>query len=314
MPMRLPARLRTGLDDIRHRRRLDTYVTFLLGLAVTGLGLSGVVDTRVVGSTVLAGVSFLVLNSVPQRQRPDTEAVLRDRSDYRTVAELLRHARDLRVYGPTAVHVLVNSAEIRREILDRGGRCRVVVQAPDPAQLRMTALQLDSSMDLELTLRQSLSVLRRLGEHPGFAYRLMPFNPGFSLLVVNADAPDGYVIVETHGFQDESIADRMHIRITKAESARWFAYWTARFEALWEAASEDPGTGSEPGANGAGAGTGGGTGAGAGGVAGAGASGGTTAGAGTGASGDGGPGTDVGAGSVRPPHDPQGPLAAGRPE
>ncbi|MCQ9181276.1 hypothetical protein KMT30_19950 [Streptomyces sp. IBSBF 2953] len=244
--MWLPARLRSGIDDIRRGRRLDTYATFLIGLAVTGLGLSGVVDATVVGSTVLAGVSFLVLHTVPQQPLHDTESVLRDRSDYRTVAELLRHARDLRVYGPTALHVLVNSAEIRREILDRGGSCRVVVQAPDPGQLRMTALQLDSSMDLEVTLRQSLSVLRRLADRPGFAHRLLPFNPGFSLLVVNADAPDGYVIVETHGFQDDSIADRMHIQIAKAESSRWFGYWTARFEALWEAAAEDPGAAHGP--------------------------------------------------------------------
>jgi hypothetical protein len=67
-------------------------------------------------------------------------------------------------------------------------------------------------------------------------------NPGFSLVIVNADDPGGYVIFESHGFKDDNIADRMHIVIHRADSPRWFTYWVTRFEAMWNNA-EPPSAG-----------------------------------------------------------------------
>jgi hypothetical protein len=59
-------------------------------------------------------------------------------------------------------------------------------------------------------------------------------------VVVNPRQRGGRLIVEFHGFQDESISDRMHVEIRRSESTHWFDYWTGRFEAIW-AASRDPG-------------------------------------------------------------------------
>ena len=113
---------------------------------------------------------------------------------------------------------------------------RVLVQAPDQHSLHLTSLQLDDNLDLQRTLHNSLAILDRLSSHPGFSYRRLPLNPGFSLVIVNADDSNGYVIFESHGFKDENIADRMHIVISRSDSPRWFTYWVSRFEAMWNAA------------------------------------------------------------------------------
>ena len=68
--------------------------------------------------------------------------------------------------------------------------------------------------------------------------RLLATNPGFSLVVLDPGGVGGRLIVEFHGFQDDSIGDRMHVEIQRSQSLHWFEYWVGRFEAIWSAARE----------------------------------------------------------------------------
>jgi hypothetical protein len=69
-------------------------------------------------------------------------------------------------------------------------------------------------------LRASLATLSILGSSNGLQYRLLPFSPGFSLIVVDSRRKSGRVIVELHGFRDESITDRMHAEVPRSLSPR----------------------------------------------------------------------------------------------
>ncbi|SRR6266404_1987096 len=229
---------RRTLEDVQHGRHREAYALFLVGVALVVLGLAGIVDVQVLLSAVLLGLSFLVFHTTAEvsDRRPILDQVLRSRQDFGAFSKLLPEAHDLRIYGPTAVNVLVNSADIKRFVLASGGTVKVIVQGDDPALLAQSAIQLDDNLDLEHTLRNSVAILDKLAAAPGFNYRMLPVNPGFSLLVVNAEDSTGYVIFESHGFKDENIADRMHIVISRMDSPRWFSYWVARFDAMWEVA------------------------------------------------------------------------------
>jgi hypothetical protein len=137
------------------------------------------------------------------------------------------------------VNVLVNSADIKRFVINPGGKVRVIVQDPESTALAQTAAQLDDNLDLVRTLQSSLGILDKLANSPSFSYRKLSANPGFSLVIVNAVESDGYVIFESQGFKDDNIADRMHIVISRHDSPHWFAYWVSRFEAMWETAKEE---------------------------------------------------------------------------
>jgi hypothetical protein len=229
---------RRTVEDVRHGRHWEAYALFLVGVTIVVLGLAGVVGDSVLLSTCLLALSFLVFDTASDESdsRPVLDKLLRSRADFGAFSTLLPGVRDLRIYGPTAVHVLVNSADIKRFVLNSGGTVRVIVQDDDPAQLAQTAVQLDDNLDLRSTLRSSLAALDKLATQPGFSYRRLPVNPGFSLVIVNAGDPKGYVIFESHGFKDENIADRMHIVINRHESPRWFSYWLARFDVMWDTA------------------------------------------------------------------------------
>ena len=226
------------LEDLRHGQHLEAYALFLIGVGLAILGLIGIADATVMLGAILLALSFLVLHTTTEAsdRKPGLDQVILSRQDFGAFSKILPKARDLRIYGPTAVNVLVNSADIRRFVLSAGGSVRVIVQDDDPAVLSQSAIQLDDNFDLETTLRSSLATLEKLAALPGFEYRKLPVNPGFSLVIVNAADSDGFVIFESHGFKDENIADRMHIVISRYESPRWFHYWVERFDAMWKTA------------------------------------------------------------------------------
>lgn len=230
--------LRRALDDVRHGRHREAYALFLVGVTLVVLGLAGIADVTVLLSTILLAVSFLVFESAAEAsdRQPPLDQVLLSRQEFGAFSKLLPGTKDLRIYGPTAVNVLVNSADIKRFVLGSGGTVRVIVQDDDPAALSLSAIQLDDNLDLAQTLHSSLAILGKLAASPGFSYRKLPINPGFSLVIVNASDPGGYLIFESHGFKDDNISDRMHIVIRQRESQHWFGYWVARFESMWEIA------------------------------------------------------------------------------
>lgn len=235
---RAAGRFRHALDDIAHGHHREAYTLFLLGVALSAFGLSNMVSAQIMLSAILAALTFLVFETAVRTSAGTLrlEQVLANRDRFDSFGKMLPGVRDLRIYGPTAVSALTSAADIRRYVLRAGGQVRVLILADDPQALAAAAFQLDDNLDLGQTLRNSLVTAARLSSDPGFSYRQLPVNPGFSLIIVNADEPGGYVIFESHGFRDDNIADRMHIVITKADSPRWFAYWVSRFEAMWEAA------------------------------------------------------------------------------
>jgi hypothetical protein len=224
------------LAEIRNGRHREAYALFMVGVVLVLLGIVGLAAVSVLLSAILLALSFLVFHTAAEASdRPaPLEQVLRSRQDFGAFSKLLPGVRDLRIYGPTAVNVLVNSADIKRFVLETGGTVKVIVQDEAPAALALSAIQLDDNQDLGRTLHSSLAILAKLSAAPGFSFRKLAVNPGFSLMIVNAASPSGYVIFECQGFMDENIADRMHIVISRKESPHWFAYWVERFEAMWE--------------------------------------------------------------------------------
>lgn len=234
-------RSRRVLEHIRNGRHTEAYALFLIGVALGVLGLTGVVSSTVILSAVLLALSYLVFHTTIQGgdQKPALDQVLGGRPDLGSFSERLPGVRDLRIYGPTAANLLMHAADIRRFVLRTGGEVRVLVLSDSQPVETLAAIQLDDILDLEHNLRNSLAILRKLDGEPGFQCRQLPVNPGFGLLIVNANDPDGYVIFESHGFQDENIADRMHI-IIRRDSSRWFKYWVDRYEAMWRTAHPLP--------------------------------------------------------------------------
>jgi hypothetical protein len=229
------------IADLRNGQRREAYTIFSVGLVLTLLGLFGVASQSVLLSGILIAATFLVFQTAIQLDSAagTLELVLKNRDALGAFNAIIPDGGELWVYGPTAVNVLVNAPDIKAKVLSKGGRVRIVVQDPSSDAVRHTKNQLDDTLDFDHTLASSIATLRKMRAWGDCDYRLLACNPGFSLVVINPNRPDGFLILEMHGFSDDTITGRMHIRISRTDSLHWFDYWASRFNNLWQQGKND---------------------------------------------------------------------------
>lgn len=226
--------------DITSGRNLEGYVISAVAIV---LAIMGVLDDAIPDdwklAAILAAVGLLVFKTTtPEKQQADLDSVLMDRQSFSPFREFIHGAKELYIYGPSAVNVLRDAPDIKREVLDKGGNVRVLLQ--DPAEtcgMDILHRQLDKMFDLQDAIRTSLKTLDTMTtwRTPGkVEYGVIPYSPGFSLVVVDPDGRDGRLVIEFYGYQNELITERMHIVITRQQSQYWFEYWANQFEIMWQ--------------------------------------------------------------------------------
>lgn len=227
-------------SDIVAGRNIEAYVISVIAVI---LAIAGVVDDAIPTdwklAAILAALALLVFQTTrPEKQAADLDSVLHNRQAMGAFHDLIHGTRTLWIYGPSAINVLRDMPFIKREILDHGGKVRVMIQDPE-SQIGMQILhdQMDKTLDLEKSIQMSLDILANAARW-GVEYRLKDYNPGFSMVVIDPDKRNGRVIVEFLGFRNELITDRMHISISREQSQYWFDHWTKQYEALWDSARE----------------------------------------------------------------------------
>lgn len=243
--------LRRIKQDVLARRNLDTYTATCIAIVFAALGVVGdVVPETLKWSAVFAGLGMLLFRiTLPARPGRLADEIFADRSAYdlAPVQDLLTNATQVWIFAPSAINILSpqNCESIRKKILGRGdGDVRIVVLDPtNQAALDLAVKQLDKSLQYPVqdfrtalaTSVQQLATMSQWQEAGTFEYGYLDYNPGFSLVAVNPRRADGRVIVELHGFRNESTGSRMHFTLTRADSDRWFQYWTMQFEEIWNA-------------------------------------------------------------------------------
>ncbi len=236
------------LSDLSARRNIEVYVVSLVAIVLAVLGvIEDIVPDQVKTSAILAALALLVFHiSVPESGGGTLDDYLDDRSNFKPFPETLVGVRELWIYAPSAANILRgdNLDAVRNEVLShKSGQLRVLIQ--DPEQIDAVALlrkQLDDNVqyqvqdlpeEIDSTLRR-FEMIASWKMEGKFEYALMPFGPGFSLVILDAHKATGRVIVEVHGFHNESTNGRMHLTITRQDSERWFVYWVDQFERMWD--------------------------------------------------------------------------------
>jgi hypothetical protein len=227
------------IADILAGKNIEAYVIAAITVV---LAVIGVLDDAIPDdwklTAILAALALLVYNSTrPESDRIDLDTVLLDRQSFGAFQEVIRGSKTLWIYGPSAINVLRDAPHIKRQILDRGGEVRVIIQDIQADQgMDILSEQIDKTVDLQNSIRMSMDILKGMKNWGDMDYRLLSFTPGFSLVVVDPEGRDGKVIVEFFGFNNELITERMHVEIRRQHSQYWFGYWVKQYQMMWEAA------------------------------------------------------------------------------
>lgn len=239
---RISAALKRIWGDILAGRNLEAYVVTAIGIGLVALGILGTVNIELSLTVIIAALALLVFKSTtPDKLSLDIDAVLQDRDDFGPFRDTVRGRRQVWIYGPSSVNVLRETIE--REVLDKGGEVRVLLQDPASPAVDYLLDQLDERdprANLKRDLDYSIDVLKHIAAKVAgdkFQCRLLPYSPGFSMVIVDPDSHDGQIIVEFLGFRYEHVNQRMHITLRRAETPRWFDHWLAQYQRMWDAGS-----------------------------------------------------------------------------
>jgi hypothetical protein len=237
--------------DLRNREYIDAYsIAFVaIGLAILSL-VPDLVPDALKWAAVLGGVGLLVLRiTIPDTRVGNADELLNDRFafDKKPFADRVESASEVWVFAPTGINLLsVHNCELMRsKILAKPeGIVRIVILNPSNEQaVQLAVHQLDDSLDYPVqdfrhsltTTERQLRAMRSWKVGGSFDYKLLDYNPGFSLVAFDPTARNGRIIVEFHGFHNEATSSRMHIELTRQQSERWYAYWTEQFQHIWNA-------------------------------------------------------------------------------
>ncbi|WP_031166534.1 hypothetical protein [Streptosporangium roseum] len=246
--------LRRLIQDLRIRQNVDAHVVTIVVFAFAVVSIFGdVVPDQLKWAALLSGVGILVYRLTLPEERPEVSAsILGDRSAFDSVplSSALANARDVRIFAPSAVNLLsAHTCEtLRRTVLARaGGSVRVVILDPaEKAAVRMASKQLDDSVDFPIqrlpaaldSAVERLDLMSKWEVEGSFRYRLLPYSPGFSIVLIDPDSSKGRAIVEIHGFHNPSTSSRMHLELNRAQNERWYSYWVRQFDYIWREATQ----------------------------------------------------------------------------
>jgi len=249
----MPSGWRQIASDLKNRRYIDVYSSAFVAFVLAVLSLVGdIVPDQLRWAALLAGVGLLVLRiALPGAPQDSIDNILNDRFsfDANPLTERLRNAKEIWIFAPTAVNLLsAHNCEILRTgiLANPDGVVRVVVLDPaNEVAVKLAAHQLDDSLDYPvqdfaaslLAITHLLATMASWRINGKFEYRLLDYNPGFSLVAIDPSMRDGRLIVEFHGFHNEATSSRMHIELARKQSDRWYTYWSDQFNRIWEGAN-----------------------------------------------------------------------------
>jgi hypothetical protein len=225
--------------DLRARRYVAEYVTSFAAIFLAAALLimdifTDTVPTTIQLSVIIALLALIVFQTTtPKEGSTDLDSVLKDRKAFGTYREYIGDAKTVWILAATGRNLQL--AVLKQQVLDRGGKVRVMVQDPADAvgyQHLFRMLGQDGNpKDLDAMLDDFHKPLYQQIE-----VRLLGINPGFNMTILNADKPDGAAQIEFYGYDLQNIDDRMHLNIRRGDSQKWFEFWVEQYETMWAAA------------------------------------------------------------------------------
>lgn len=236
------------MNDIITLKNIEKYVVAFSALFFAVAGLFGdVIPDNLKVSVGLGALGLLVFGLSQREDENSVEKILNNRKDLKPLVDSLKTATELWIYAPSAANILHDTNLIEEQILSNPrGHLRVLIQNPankeainilidhlDKGTIRQNNQPMERAIQ---STREQLETLAQRSHHGRLSYGFLNYGLGFSVVIFNPQKSDGYVILEIHGFQNEFIHNRMHIRINRQDSEAWYDYWVGQMTAMWDKA------------------------------------------------------------------------------
>ncbi len=256
-PSRSPGTLPRFGNDLRHGRNLDLYGTIAVALSVAVLGVSGLVDTEVVGVATLAVLAVLATSGLASRHHVEEVRTAVDRlvaseagnvpaekflsPRHPALDSEVRSATDIRLVGVTLTRTVRDLLPVLDRRLRAGARIRVIlidVESPARTEAVARSRKADTPEFYEHRLSSTIDLLRVLASAPAdpsaLELRVLPFVPTFGMCLIDPQHNHGRAHIEI--YQHRTLEPNPSFSLRADRDGHWYALFAGQFETLWESA------------------------------------------------------------------------------
>jgi len=166
-----------------------------------------------------------------------------DRSTLPPLTKRTAKAHDMWFCGISEINVMGHEDYFHEKLNEKEGVCiRVLVIDPECQAARSAAdCTLDNlggiKSDIERTILRVKHIIDKGVGKGSIELRLMEVAPGYSMIIIDPEKPDGQISVEFIGYKTPT-DKRPHIELIKQRDNYWFNFFLMQYNMLWEKSKE----------------------------------------------------------------------------
>jgi hypothetical protein len=240
-------------QDVRNGQNLDIYITVIIAVIVTVLGIIGVVNYEIISSAILATLALVSISVLQSRyENKEVRNLLSQIDSTRNLAEkfltreydrsripvLIRNSRKIYLWGFDLNTILTSSKYAIEQSLQNGLEVHFLLLKRYSKAVDMAAF-INRSGDasrLNSSLKRSLETLKDLAEKtpPGIIeVREVDFLPPWTIFVSDPHLTTGQMLVRLTTFQTPN-ETRPTFKLSATDDGEWFQSFVEQFESIWK--------------------------------------------------------------------------------
>jgi hypothetical protein len=235
--------LRDILNDFRQRENVDLYITIIVAVILSVLGMLGLATNTWLTNSTLAVLALLAFTNLLNRHKLE-ETLHQHTTSHFFIEEYpesvnydIINAKELWLIGFHLARTITNYAQVLDEKLSRKERIKVLLIDPNSEAVQYIHASIRYAMTLDQfkgKILTSLTILAELGKkYPGrLEVRLIDFPLTFGTYSMNIKSPNGIMYIELYKYKTKGCEIRF---VLHQKDARCYESYSGQVEELWQA-------------------------------------------------------------------------------
>ncbi|MEW5717114.1 MAG: hypothetical protein AB1817_00665 [Chloroflexota bacterium] len=255
------------IKEIKQGENLDIYVTILLAIVVAVLGITPIVDDKVIAAVTLATLALLATSLLGTRRassemKDSYEKLatnvrrLEDKIEepshisdfliraYPDFTEQFKKAKRVSIEGSTLSSTVTRYFAEFQQLLQRGGSLRILVTKATPEVLAMQVFRSSSIKDpvlMKNTSESNLAMIKSMADkvpNPALLeVRTMPYLASYSLFIIESEDGTSKIYAKLLPFQKPE-PESPTLELHSKHDSKWFQFFFDQYERLWKASDK----------------------------------------------------------------------------
>jgi hypothetical protein len=157
-----------------------------------------------------------------------------------SITDMIDQAETLDLLGHTFHRLLTSYEDNFIQLLDRGGRIRIIFIYPESVPTGADRIFRSRAM-IKRSLKSSLNIVDRITKRRqsvgggAIEIRFINWIPSCTLVAIDRGKPSGVIQVTVHPIHEENALGRLHFITSSHTLRKWFEYYRTEFDRSWDA-------------------------------------------------------------------------------